>query len=81
MVEWHICLVSACGTPTLAVVFHSVEKSLTMSLCQTLCMNSVLRKPEEQNLEGCKCTTLHLPAGVYFNKGAVKRAPLKRARS
>src|SRR6218665_178058 len=32
-----VCLVSTCGTPTPAVVFHSAEKNLSMSLCQTPC--------------------------------------------
>jgi len=41
-----------------AVVFHSV------SLGQTLCMNSVLQKTEKQNLGGCKCTTFPLHAGA-----------------
>jgi len=34
--------VFTCGTLTPAVVFHSVEKSLTVSLCQTQRMNRVL---------------------------------------
>ena len=34
----------SCGTPTSAVVFHSVGKRLTESLCPTLCMNSVMQK-------------------------------------
>ena len=64
MVEGHICLASTCGTPTSAVVFHSLEKSLMVSLCQILCMDSVLQNPEKQNPGGCKCTTLHLIAGA-----------------
>jgi len=64
MIEGHIFLVSTCGTPTAAVVFNSVEKSLTAFLCQTLCMDSLLKKPEKQNPKECKCTTLHLPAGA-----------------
>src|SRR6218665_2281477 len=50
--EGHICLVSTCGTPMSAVVFHSVEKSLRVSLCQTLCMNRVLQNTEKQNPGG-----------------------------
>ena len=36
--EWHICVVSTCGTPTPAAVFLSVEKRLT------LCRTSVTQK-------------------------------------
>src|SRR6218665_1316537 len=63
-VDRYICLVFTCGTPTPAAVFHCVEKRLVVSLCQTLCMDSVLQKPENQNPGGCKCTTLHLRAGA-----------------
>src|SRR6218665_257964 len=63
----YICLVSTCGTPTPAVVFHCVEKRLMVSLCQTLCVDSVLQKPENQNPGACKCTTLHLRAGALVS--------------
>src|SRR6218665_905244 len=36
--EWHICVVSTCGTPTPAAVFLSVEKRLT------LCTTGVMQK-------------------------------------
>src|SRR6218665_1351734 len=52
------------GTPTSAVVFHTVKGDLVASLSQTLCMNGVLQKTEKQNPGRCKCTTLHLPAGA-----------------
>ena len=60
---------STCGTPAPAVVFHSVgkKKSPTVSLCQTLCMNSILQKTEKENPGGCKCTILHLPACAFDN--------------
>src|SRR6218665_3577262 len=59
------------GTPIAPdVLFHSVEKRLAVFLCQTLC-NSVHRywseKTEMQNPGGCKCTTLHLPAGALVS--------------
>ena len=44
MVERHIRLVSTRETPTPAVVFYYVEKTLKESLCQTPCMNNVLPK-------------------------------------
>ena len=70
----HVCLVSTCGTPKPAVVFHSVEKSLTVSLCQTLCMDSVLKKTEKHNLWGCKCTTLPPRwAPLHFGPSVVGR--------
>src|SRR6218665_811721 len=58
------CLGPACGTLKFAVVFHSVEKSLAATLYQTLCMDSVLQKNCIAKSRGCKCTTLHLPAGA-----------------
>jgi len=57
----YICLVSTCGTPMSAVVFHSAEKSLAVSLCQTRCMSSVLQKTETKNPGGASaplCTCL-----------------------
>jgi len=65
---------STCGTPKPAAVFHSVEKSLTVSLCRTLCnvcMDSahVLQKPEKQNPRGASAppfTCLQGRGGLGF---------------
>jgi len=44
----HSCLVSTCGSTIPAVVFHSVEKSVTVALCQTLCMTIAVKKPKSK---------------------------------
>src|SRR6218665_3219525 len=61
-----------CGTTTTAaVIFQSVEKGLTVSWCQALCMNSVLQKTEKQNpgsartplAPACWCTQWRIQGG------------------
>src|SRR6218665_3346140 len=50
--------------PKPAVIFHSVERDLRC-LCVRFCAWIVFcLKTEKRNPGGCKCTTLHLPAGA-----------------
>src|SRR6218665_2013187 len=52
------------GTPTSAVVFHTVKGDLVASLSQTLCMNGVLQKLKSKIQGGASappCTCLRAP--------------------
>jgi len=56
--------VSTYGKPKPAVILHSVEKETDSVSESDSVHGSVLQKTEKQNSGGCKCTTLHLPAGA-----------------